>query len=200
MSVIRQSIGVDEDYGSGWSFAAARVPAMFAAARRPGEEDLEHAAGRAETLCGIPMDDVVVYRHPFFADRSIACPSCRDEAAKVPAEPCVQERLCNVLGRTEGPLRDELCRVLRAGAKVPFWVTGPGRTMVKHYVNFNEIVEGREAVAALAEFDGRLGVARVADAPGRRFLVLMPHGGVPVVALEAGVETMAEAFFGYKRL
>ena len=180
--MIRQSVCVKIWRRTGWSFEAARVPATFSAAHRPGEDSLEHAAGHLTTLCGIPMREVAVYRHLFRGSKT-ACSSCRDEAAKAPTQPCVQEKLHNVLNGVEGPLCEELREALRAGAKVPFWVTGSAASMMKHYVMLEQNVDGREEAASIEDFNGGLGVARVATAK-RRFLVLIPEDATPVIAVE----------------
>lgn len=163
-----------------WSFETARVPALFSAACRTGENDVEHAMGQSGTLCGLAPGEVLVYRHYFGGDR--ACPTCLDEAAKAPTTPSAQERLHGILDGAEGPLRDELRQALRSGAEIPFWQHGWGRSMIEHFVR-EPIAEGREAVAALAEFESRLSLARVVAK--RRFLVLMPENAPPVIAVEA---------------
>jgi hypothetical protein len=155
---------------------------VFAAARRSDEDDIEHAMGESRTLCGLSRSDVVVYRHHFGWMGDRACPTCRDEAAKAPTTPSAQERLYTILDSAEGPLRGELREALRTGAKIPFWVNGWGRSMIEHYAK-NPIVENGEAVAVLAEFEGRLSLARVTA--GRHFLVLMPENAPPVIAVEA---------------
>src|SRR5581483_9583482 len=136
------------------SFESARVPTAFSAARWPGEDDFEYAAGRLTTLCGIPMREVDVYRHLFGSRSEIACSSCREHSAKAPTQPCVQEKLYRLLDRSEGSLRDQLCEALRGGAKVPFWVTGPGAATMKHYIKPDRIIQGREAVIGMSGFDG----------------------------------------------
>ncbi|MBS2531388.1 hypothetical protein KGQ20_01255 [Catenulispora sp. NF23] len=167
----------------GWSFESARVPMTFSAARRPGEEDVEHAAGHLTTLCGIPTREVDVYRHLFASRSAIACASCREQSVKAPTQPCVQEKLYRILDRSEGPLRDELREALRAGTKVPFWANGPAGAMLKHYIKFDRIVQGSEDVIDLEGFDGLLGVARAVGRK-RRFLVLIPAEREAIVAVE----------------
>lgn len=55
-------------------------PAVPAARRRDGSDGVEHAQPGDDwpTLCGIPADEVALYRHTFTANRARDCPRCAE--------------------------------------------------------------------------------------------------------------------------
>lgn len=87
-----------------------------------------------------------------------------------------------MLEPAEGPLRDELRRLLRAGAHVGPWRGGHAQTLARDVV-FDRIIEGADAIrqvltaAALVELIWATG-------GGRNFLVVAPRDGSPVVAVQ----------------
>jgi hypothetical protein len=158
-----------------WSFATARVPARFTAAREM-EADIWHATSGDNTLCGIPREQVVVFRSLFSAGRKEACPRCGEEALGAPTQPCVQERLLGeIQAAVPGPLREELAEALRKGADVTIWINGPAHLMA-HYAKLDQIVGNGEPAAATLRTAQTAGVARVADRGGE-FVVIVPAGG-----------------------
>lgn len=166
---------------AGWSFASAREPARFAAAEESASPQAEHALKPPATLCGIPEEQVIVYRHLFTPGGIRACPRCREQAAAAPTVLCTQERLhSKVLTAAPGPLRAQLLDALRSGAKVPVWVTGPASQVTRH-ARVDRITHGAEAVRDLLSCSGRIGIARVAQ-PSGEFLIVLPEGDAPVIA------------------
>ncbi len=168
-----------------WSFTAARVPASFTACRGTDAPAAEHALAGSATLCGIPRDQVTVYRHLFSARKAEACPECRTRAADAPAEPGVQELLHGRLEHAAPTgLRDELLAALRQGADVRLWINGPTQQVVRSYAELHRIVEGGELLTPVVRGGGRLGLARVVHG-AQEFVVFLPEGGVPLVARAA---------------
>jgi hypothetical protein len=166
----------------GWSFATAREPARFAAARQPLSPDVEHAIGGDETLCGIPGEQVDVYRHLFRPDGESACARCQEKAAAAPTERCAGERLHDLaLTAAEGPMRDELIDALRQGADITLWINGPAASLAKHYAMLDQIVEGREPVVAALRTNDSIGLARVIHGSWQ-FIVVLPSKGRPNIA------------------
>jgi hypothetical protein len=169
---------------SGWSFDSAREPARFAAAKENGPSQTEHAFRSAATLCGLPEEQVAVYRHLFRPDGSRACPRCREFAAAAPTVPCVQERLHDrVVTAAPGALRSQLIDALRSGAGVPIWINGPA-DKVSGYARLDRITDGAETIRDLFTVPDRTGVARVAH-PSGEFIVILPEHSVPVIAFAA---------------
>ncbi|MFJ9417693.1 hypothetical protein ACIRPT_26495 [Streptomyces sp. NPDC101227] len=163
-----------------------RVAASFTACRKTDSPALEHAMAAAnETLCGIPRDQVTVYRHLFFPRRRGACGECRERAVGAPTEPGPQERLYHrVKTAVPGCLREELLAALRSGADVRLWVNGPTEQVIRHYAQLDRIVEGAEAIEAVVRGDGgRLGLARVVHG-AREFVVFLPEDGAPLVTAQ----------------
>lgn len=169
---------------TGWSFASAREPARFAAAENRDSPQTEHAFRSPGTLCGIPEEQVIVYRHLFRANNIRACPSCREQAATVPAVPCAQERLHNrVLSAAPGHLRTRLLDWLRNGAEISIWVNGPASAIAWH-ARPDRITDGAETARELLATHDRIGIARVAQ-PSGEFIVLLPQHADPVIAFVA---------------
>jgi hypothetical protein len=174
---------VTED-SAGWSFASAREPATFTAAEESDSPQVEHAFEPPATLCGIPEEQVTLYRHLFDASDISACPRCREQAAAAPTEPCGQERLHDkVLTAAPGPLRNQLLDALRSGAKITIWVNGPASVMAL-YARPDRITHGAGAVQDLLSSGGRIGIARVAQ-PSGEFVVVMPEHEAPLIAFAA---------------
>jgi hypothetical protein len=166
----------------GWSFAAARVPAEFAAAVYPPTPELEHALGNTVTLCGIAEEHVVVYRHLFAPETASACPICRQQAASAPLKPCVQERLHElVLAADAGPMRESLLDALRQGAEITFWINGPAASLARYYVQLDQIGEGSAAVVAALSTNEPVGLAKVEHRHGQ-FIVVLPEQEPPQIA------------------
>ena len=182
MAGITRLLGMASANGEGWSFATAREPDKFTACIYPSLPSVEHAMGhgRNETLCGIPGDQVVVYRHLFSANGAKVCHRCGERAALAPDQPCGQERLHDeILAADPGPLRDELVDALRGGADIPLWINGPA-VHVKSYVKL-ENVDDSERIAAMLNATDRIGIARVVSGP-REFIIVLPATGNPVIA------------------
>ncbi len=59
---------------------AQELPIVPASRRNDGSDGLEHAQPGDDwpTLCGIPAEQVSLYRHPFFPNRDDACPQCAE--------------------------------------------------------------------------------------------------------------------------
>lgn len=59
---------------------AQEPPLVPASRRNDGSDGLEHAQPGSDrpTLCGIPAEQVSLYRHPFFPNRGDACPLCAE--------------------------------------------------------------------------------------------------------------------------
>ena len=166
-----------------WSFATAGEPDKFTACVYPSMPSVEHAMGhgRHETLCGIPGDQVDVYRHFFSANRPKACHRCGERAALAPDRPCAQERLHDeILAADPGPLRDELVDALRSGADIALWINGPAMH-IKNYVKLENVIDDSERVAAMLNVTDRIGIARVVSGP-REFIIVLPATGHPVIA------------------
>ncbi|CAM5294783.1 hypothetical protein SHIRM173S_02527 [Streptomyces hirsutus] len=68
-------------------FALGLVPTRFAACRGPDGPTLEHALADNATLCGIPQNQVMVYRHLFLARKSGTCSECRVKAVDASSGP-----------------------------------------------------------------------------------------------------------------
>ncbi|TLS46662.1 hypothetical protein FE633_08180 [Streptomyces montanus] len=161
------------------------MPASFTACRETDAQAAEHALSGNATLCGIPRDQVTVYRHLFSARKAEACPQCRTKAADAPTEPGVQELLHGRLEHAApSGLRDELLAALRQGADVRLWINGPTEQMVRHYAELHRIVEGGELITPVVRGGGRLGLARVVHG-AQEFVVFLPEGGVPLIARAA---------------
>jgi hypothetical protein len=172
------SFGVTED---GWSFAGAREAARFALAMGLDGLGDEHAYHDRGTLCGIDERQVDVYRTHFRPDGARACPECRRLCAEAPTEPSGQERLHRLVSAAErGHLRDELLSALQRGADIRLWINGPSADMAKFYARPDELVDGRDAVAAALDGSGRAGVARVRH-DFWEYVVALPEGSRPVV-------------------
>lgn len=177
-----------EDHAE-WSFATARQAATFTAAQEPGHPHTDHAIGSDGTLCGIPRDRVVLYRHLFSVGGSVAaCPRCRELAAAAPTVPCGQERLHDlVLAAEPGRLRTELLEALRSGANISIWINGSNRAMA-FYACLEHITDGaetvREVLSTGTSEQERIGVARV-TVPSGEFIVLLPQRADPIIAFAA---------------
>jgi hypothetical protein len=145
---------------------------------------MEHAFEPPATLCGIPEEQIIVYRHLFRPGGIRACPRCREQAAAAPAVPCAQERLHDrVLTAAPGPLRAQLLDALRSGAKITTWITGPA-SQVARYAAPDRITHGAEAVQDLLNSGDRIGIARVAQ-PSGEFLVVLPERDAALIAFAA---------------
>ncbi|MFF4568962.1 hypothetical protein [Streptomyces sp. NPDC001410] len=135
-----------------WSFETAREPARFGAAQVDGIPGTEHAVHSGGTLCGIPKQRIVRYRHIFVARGPRACPECRRQVAAALPRPSTQERLHDrVLAAAAGSIRDEL-------------------------------LDGAEAIAQALGAAEPVGLAQVDDGSWRFTVVLPHDGGRPVVA------------------
>ncbi|MET7393505.1 hypothetical protein ABZS66_08435 [Dactylosporangium sp. NPDC005572] len=164
---------------TGWSFAAAREPARFAAGRTPDRsthrDATEHAVGGDTTLCGIPTARVTVVRSLFAAEDESACARCAELAAEAPTQPGAQERLHDAIATAEpGPLRDELAAALRRGAAIPLWINSTGPNLAMH-AELDEITEGRAELTAALANAGRAGLAHVLHGSWRSTVVLREH-------------------------
>ena len=176
-------IRMAQDPYSRWSFEAAREPARFGAGEVDGVRGTEHAVDADGTLCGIPEQRVVRYRHLFVAHGRHACPECRRQVAAAPSQPSARERLHDrVLAAAPGSTRDGLLSALRDGAQVVRWIDGPSAGLTRYYVKPDELCEGAAAVAQALGAAESAGLAQVDDGSWR-FTVVLPHdGGRPVVA------------------
>jgi hypothetical protein len=173
-----------EEARTGWSFASAREPAVFAAAEEIASPQAEHAYQPSGTLCGIPEEQIVVYRHLFRPNYSNACPRCRVLAEAAPTVPCSQERLHDMVQSAAlGPLRTQLLDMLRSGAKISIWINGPA-SQIAHYAHCDRITEGAEAVLDPLASRDRIGVARIAR-PAGEFVVVLPQRAPPIIAFAA---------------
>ena len=172
-----------EKSSEAWSFATARVPVKYALVRRRDGGPVAHAGVplTGHALCGVT--DINVYRQLFDPTVLTVCPECRDEAARTAREPepSGQERLHDMLEPAEGSLPDELRRLLRAGAYVGPWIAGLSQTLARHVVS-DQIIEGADAMHQALAAGGVIELVWAKDG-GRRFLVLAPRGGTPVVAV-----------------
>ncbi|MFE1314815.1 hypothetical protein [Streptomyces sp. NPDC058755] len=166
-----------------WSFETAREPARFGAAQVDGIPGTEHAVHSGGTLCGIPKQRIVRYRHVFVARGPRACPECRRQVAAALPRPSTQERLHDrVLAAAAGSIRDDLLCALRSGAKVFRWINSPFASPAQHYVQIDELLDGAEAIAQALGAAEPVGLAQVDDGSWR-FTVVLPHdGGRPAVA------------------
>lgn len=169
---------------TGWSFASAREPAKFASAEESASPQMEHAFEPPATLCGIPEEQVIVYRHLFSPGGIRACPRCREQAAAAPTVPCAQERLHGkILTAAPGPLRTQLLDALRSGSEITIWITGPA-SQAARYADCDRITHGAEAVRSLLSSGDRVGIARIAG-PSGEFLVVLPEREAPFIAFAA---------------
>ncbi|GGO18493.1 hypothetical protein [Micromonospora parathelypteridis] len=160
-----------------WSFATARVPAAFGAAIHPLTPGVQHAWGGEQTLCGLPEEQIELYRHLFNHGDDSACPTCRQRAAVAPTQPCGQERLHDqVLAAAVGPMRDDLLDALRRGVEIKLWINGPARGLATHYARLDRIVEGGPALVEALNVDGSVGLARVEQGQWQFIVVLPDHG------------------------
>ncbi|MGW2742116.1 hypothetical protein [Streptomyces sp. NPDC001450] len=166
-----------------WSFETAREPARFGAGRVDGVPETEHAVDAGGTLCGIPEQRIVRYRHLFVAHGRHARPECRRQMAAARPRPSTQERLHDrVLAAAPGSTRDDLLSALRTGARVVRWINGPSASLAQHYARGDELCDGAEATARALGAGESVGLAQVDDGPWR-YTVVLPHdGGHPVVA------------------
>ncbi|GII04208.1 hypothetical protein [Planobispora takensis] len=166
----------------GWSFASAREPARFAAAEHRRSPEAEHALGADQaTLCGIPEAQLDIHRHLFRTDDPRACPRCRQRAAAAPSVACAQERLHDkVLTAAPGALRTWLLNVLRDGAEIGIWISGPADRIAIH-AHADRITDGAETVKNLLATHDRIGIARVVQ-PFGEFIVLLPEHTGPIIA------------------
>ncbi|MFJ6167881.1 hypothetical protein ACIQH6_22360 [Micromonospora orduensis] len=166
----------------GWSFATARVPTQFGAAIHPLTPAVQHAWGDEETLCGLVEDQIELYRHLFDREDASSCPTCRQQAAAAPTEPCGQERLHDrLLAAGAGPMREDLLDALRQGAEIKLWINGPATSLAKHYAQLDRIVEGSPALIAALSVNRSVGLARVEHGPWQ-FIVVLPDHGPPLIA------------------
>ena len=135
-----------------------------------------------QALCG--LTGVKMYRCVFDPSVPNVCPECREEAVRNPPEPqpSGQEQLHEELEPAEGPLRDELRRLLRAGADVGPHIGGNSQSLAKSYVAFDQIVEGADEIRQVLAASGPISLWWAREG-GRSFLVVAPRGGVPVVAV-----------------
>jgi hypothetical protein len=163
-----------------WSFATAREPATFGAAIDE-QANIEHAAGDKQTLCGIDMARVEVYRHLFGGRSTRNCPDCAAAVAAAPSEPSSQERLHDrVLAAAPSPLRDELLAALRNGADLRLGINGPAAAIVRHYARLDHLAAGRDALAAALSGAARAIIDEVVDAGGN-FVVVQADDAPPVL-------------------
>jgi len=163
-----------------WSFATARVPATFAAAIDE-QANIEHAAGDKQTLCGIDMARVEVYRHLFGGLSTRNCADCAAAVAAAPSEPSHQERLHDrVLAAAPSPLRDELLAALRNGAELRLGIVGPAASITRHYARLDQLVEGHDPVAAVLDTAARVAFNEVVD-DGGNFVVVQADDAPPVL-------------------
>lgn len=170
-----------------WSFESAREPARFAAALQSGTSGPEHACGGGASLCGIPEEQIVIYRHLFQAGSPRACRQCRDRAAAAPAAPSAQEQLYNkILTAEPGPLRSRLLGLLCRGAKITLWINGPASSLGQHYLDIGSITGGAEAITRMLRNHERIGLARVAHQDGE-LVVVIPEQDPPVIAEAATI-------------
>jgi hypothetical protein len=178
----------DTDADAEWSFESARVPAGFAHATELGGSKLDHAWGPGHaTLCGLPEDEVEVFRHWFDARHPGACPRCRDLAAAAPTVPSTQEKLHDlVLTAAPGPHREQLLHILRRGAQIRSWIN-MSQLHVGHYLDIGSLTDGAQQVtdlfAALAP-GHQLSIARVPHHAGE-FVVILPEQEPALIARAA---------------
>ena len=169
-----------EESGGAWSFATARTPGVYALVRRREDPRVDHAGVplNDHALCGVTGIDV--YRTVFDPNVPNVCPECREEAARTPREPepSSQEQLHGMLDLVEGPLRDELRGLLRAGAHVGPWIGGHPQTLTRNHVVFDEIVEGADAMRQALAVEGPIELIWAGEG-GRKFLVVVPRDGSP---------------------
>nr|BFE86973.1 hypothetical protein GCM10020093_095740 [Planobispora longispora] len=132
-------------------------------------------------MCGIPEVQLDVYRHLFGPDDARACPRCREEAAAASSVACVQERLHDkVLTAAPGALRTWLLDVLRNGAEIDVWISGPADRIAVH-AHADRITDGAEIVKDLLAAPAHIGIARVVQ-PFGEFVVLLPEHTGPIIA------------------
>jgi hypothetical protein len=120
---------------------------------------VEHAFRPPATLCGIPQERVVVYRHLFGFSRARACLRCREQAAAAATQRSRERLHDKIVAAAPGPLRDQLLDALRSGAEITIWVNGPAGTVVRQYARLDRIAHGAEAVQALLTSGDRIGIA-----------------------------------------
>lgn len=166
-----------------WSFDTAREPACFSACVQRLSTGEEHAMGTPSgTLCGIPSEEVEVHRHLFRGGSRDACSRCREVASAAPSVPGAQEQLHDLVRTSRpDPLRDELLEGLRRGAEIEIWIGGLTDDVVKHHARIELVREGADVVLGALAGSARVGVARVRTST-RRFLVILPSSGGPVIA------------------
>jgi hypothetical protein len=170
-----------------WSFESARQPPRFAAALQSGTSGPEHASGIGATLCGIPAEQITIYRHLFQPASPQACRQCRDRAAAAPASPSAQEHLYNkILTAQPGPLRARLLGQLSQGAKITLWISGPANSLGQHYLDIGSITGATQAITRILRTSERIEIARVADADGQ-LVVVIPEHDPPLIAQAANV-------------
>jgi hypothetical protein len=168
-----------------WSFESAREPARFAAALQPGTSGPEHAYEAGASLCGIPKEQIVIYRHLFQAASPRSCRQCRDQAAAAPAIPSAQEQLYNkVLTAEPGPLRSRLLALLGHGARITLWINGPASFLGQHYPGIGSITDGAEVTTRMFGTHERIGLALVGHSDGE-LIVIIPERDPPVIAQAA---------------
>ncbi|MFI7425058.1 hypothetical protein [Nonomuraea sp. NPDC049684] len=137
--------------------------------------------GAHATLCGIPAEQMVVYRHHFRAGGTQACPRCSERAAAAPTAPCGQERLHDkVLTALPSLLRTRLLEALRNGAPITVWINGPA-DRVSVYAHLDHITDGTEVVRDLLATHEPIGIARVTQ-PSGEFIVVLPQHTAPIIA------------------
>ncbi|MFC0546066.1 hypothetical protein [Kutzneria chonburiensis] len=163
-----------------WSFATARVPATFAAAIDE-QANIEHAAGDGQTLCGLDLARMEIYRHLFGGRSTPNCPDCAAAVAAAPTEPSYQERLHDrVLAAEPSRLRDDLLAALRGGAELRLGINGPAAGITRHYAQLDRLAEGRETLAAALSTATRVIINEVVDGGGD-FVVVQADGAPPVL-------------------
>jgi hypothetical protein len=167
-----------------WSFASARQSATFAAAEEEGSPQTEHAVRAGGALCGLPEEQIIIYRSMFKPNGIRACPRCRELAVSAPTVPCGQERLHDrVVTAVPGALRTQLINALQSGADIRIWINGP-TIHVSRYTHSDRITDGAEAVRDLLASQDWVSVARVAH-PSGEFIVVLPQHLAPVIAFAA---------------
>ncbi|MDI2131906.1 hypothetical protein [Yinghuangia seranimata] len=157
--------------------------ASGAAARADADPGAEHGTANGRTLCGIPREQVTVYRHFFFPLRPDACPRCRSLATGAPVDAAARERIYAYAESADwGPLREALLDALLEDAEVSVWLEGPASELIHRYAPPSWIAEVRpQAEALLRVREARLCLARAGHL-GRELLLFVPEDRRPFVA------------------
>ncbi|WP_436790793.1 hypothetical protein [Yinghuangia sp. YIM S10712] len=171
MTLYGNSVRYETAPDAGWVFAACQATA------EPGRE---HAVNRKAALCGIPRDQVTVYRHHFDGRKPNACADCRAAASDAPDPTRVRHRLrVGIETAAPGRLLDALDFGLRQGAEVRMW-TGPAYRIVHEHADTVRLADCRAYAEDLALRGGTLTLAKV-NYLGREFVVFLPMDGPPSI-------------------